>query len=91
MCAFPPEIPLSVSLCLFLTRTIGCYHTFPTELVEFVPITSTTGSALLKDKNKGVSQRVQSFHFLFSSIWNEYCYISEALIRSSSSLRTMLS
>lgn len=87
MYAFPPEIPLPVSLCLFLTRTIGCYHTFPTELVEFVPITSTTGSAF----NKGVSQRLQSFHFLFSRIRNEYCYISEALIRSSSSLRTMLS
>jgi len=32
MCFLPPEIPLPVSLCLFLTRTIGCCHTLPTEL-----------------------------------------------------------
>lgn len=48
----PPEIPLPVSLCLFLTRTIGCCHTFSTELEEFVPITSTTDQLSLKDKIK---------------------------------------
>lgn len=51
---FPPRSSTSRFFVCFLTTTIGCCHTFLTELEEFVPITSTKVQLSLTGKNKGV-------------------------------------